>query len=63
MCSKIWCSAFGKGTQPFDLIKCNKLKKLADEVKYISQASTMQQWIHGIKINKSNKSKVKNSAN
>ena len=38
MCNKFWCNVFGKGTQPFDFIKCKEIPKLVDEVKYIIQA-------------------------
>ena len=62
MFNKVWCSVFGKGTQPFDFIKYNEIRKLANEVKYVSQTSTVQERIL-IEINKSNKSKVKNCAN
>ena len=63
MYRKVWCNVFGKGTQPFDFIKCNEIWKLTNEVKYISQTCTMHRWIAGIKINNSNKSKVKKSSN
>ena len=41
MCNKFWCGVYGKGTQPFDFIKLKEIQKLADEVKYVSQASTV----------------------
>ena len=31
------CSTFSKATQPFDFIKPNEIRKLAIQVKYISQ--------------------------
>ena len=31
------CRTFSKATQPFDLIKPNEIRKLAIQVKYISQ--------------------------
>ena len=40
-----------------------KFEIQADEVKYISQTGTIQQWIPGNMINKLNKSKVKDPAN
>ena len=36
-CGFILCSIFSKGTQPFDYIKRNVIRKLAYEVKYTSQ--------------------------
>ena len=36
-CGFILCSIFSKGTQPFDYIKRNIIRKLAYEVKYTSQ--------------------------
>ena len=37
LCHKFLCSIFSKGTQPFDFIKCNIIRKLAGKVKFISQ--------------------------
>ena len=64
MCNKFWCSVFGKHiTTTLDIIKHNKIQKLADKVKYTSKTSAMQQWTTGIKIKMSSKSKIKNPAN
>ena len=41
MSSKFGCSIFHKGTQKFYFIKHNEIRKLADEVTYITQISTM----------------------
>ena len=53
MSNKFWCSV-----KPFDFIKGNKIKELADEVKYISSRSTMQEQTLGIKINNSKVKKI-----
>ena len=34
---KFFCAAFNKGTQPFDFIKYNVIRKLAYKVKYIGE--------------------------
>ena len=42
MCNKFWCSVFGKHiTTTLDIIKHNKIQKLADKVKYTSKTSAM----------------------
>ena len=63
MCNKLWCSVFGKGAQAFDFTRRHEIRKLADNVKYISQTKTIQHCIPSIKIKKSDKSKVKTPAN
>ena len=51
MRDKFWCSAFGKGTQPFDFIKRNEIQKFPNEVKYIRHEYKDQQIKH-VKVKK-----------
>ena len=37
LCYQYLCSTFRKGTQPFDFMKRNIIRKLATKVKYVSQ--------------------------